>query len=205
LQPAVGTFTVSGTQATEIGIGGAGDDIDGVWYQHSGSSLVLRFDAGGVTPIVLHDNSSAEGTAATFESGTVLDVDHLVGDGGGTWTVLEVENGDIDDQGLAFAPGVDTSIWSFSVDNSGTNGRLIVTAQGDPTGFALVVGDDRQQKMRFGMDYERLWFWTGGLNASERDDIAKWSAIDTRIDYIRVAINCGYESVEGQFDLTCLH
>ena len=199
-----GVFTVLGSQASEIGIGGANDDINGVWEQGTGSSLVVRVDAGGCTPIFVHDNQNVNletPSSATFESGSILDVGHLVGDGGGTWTVMEVENGNIIDQGLAFAPGVDTSVWSFRVDNSGANGRLLVTAVGDPTGVNLVVGDTRQQMMRYGMDYERLWFWTSGLDAAERDDIAKWSAIDTRIDYIRVAINCGYEANEGEFNL----
>ena len=199
-----GVFTVLGSQASEIGIGGANDDINGVWEQGTGSSLVVRVDAGGCTPIFVHDNQNVNldtPSSATFESGSILDVGHLVGDGGGTWTVMEVENGNIIDQGLAFAPGVDTSVWSFRVDNSGANGRLLVTATGDPVGVDLVVGTTRQQMMRYGMDYERLWFWTGGLNASERDEIAKWSAIDTRIDYIRVAINAEYELVEGTYNL----
>ena len=51
------------------------------------------------------------------------------------------------------------------------------------------------------MDYERLWYWTGGLNNSERNDIAKWSAVDTRIDFIRVAINSAYELEEGVYNL----
>jgi hypothetical protein len=198
-----GTVSVMGSQASEIRIGGANDDIDGNWHQHSGSSLVVRFDAGGCTPIYIQDNSNTDiGTFATFESGSILDVDHLTGDGGGTWTVMEVENGDVTDNGLAFAAGVDTSVWSFSVDNSGANGKLLVTAVGDPTGLPLIVGNTKQQKMRYGMDYERLWYWTGGLNSSERDEIAKWSVIDTRIDYIRVAMNSAYELEEGTYNLS---
>ena len=194
-----GTFSVMGSRASSITLGGNG--VDGVWFQSAGSTLVLRFDAGGTTPIVLQDNEGS-GTSATFESGSLLDVDHLTGDGGGTWTVLEVENADIVDSGLAFAPGVDTSIWSFAIDNSGVNGKLVVSAVGDPEGFSLVVGENEQQKMRYGMDYERLWFWTGGLNASERREVAKWSAIDTRIDFVRVAMNGGYELEEGTKDLS---
>jgi len=198
----VGTFTVLGSNASEITIGGSGSDIDGTWEQHAGSSLVARFDNRGVTPIIVRDNSNDEGTSATFENGSILDVTHLPSGGGGTWTLLEVENGDITDNGLAFASSVDTSVWSFRVDNSGSNGRLLVTAAGDPVGLDLMVGELRQQRMRYGMDYERLWFWTSGLNASERDDIAKWSAIDTRIDYIRVAINAEYErDFKGDYDI----
>lgn len=200
----LGVFSILGSDGV-VGVGSANDDIDGGWHQYSGSTLLLRFDIGGTSPIFIQDNSSTDvGTFATFESGSILDVDHLAGSGagGGTWTVLEVENGDVVDNGLEFAAGVDTSVWSFSVDNSGVNGKLIVSAAGDPVGFDLIVGNARQQQMRFGMDYERLWFWTGGLNASERDAIAKWSAIDTRIDYIRVAINSAYELEEGNFNMS---
>ena len=198
----IGSFTVLGSQATQIGIGGANDDIDGAWIQNAGSSLVVRMDIGGSTPIFVRDNSNEGTPTVTFKSGTLLDVDHLSGDAGGTWTVMEVENAEINDEGLALASSVDTSIWSFEIDNSGSNGRLLVTAVGDPAGFPLVVGNTLQQKMRYGMDYERLWYWTGGLNSAERDDIAKWSAIDTRIDFIRVAMNGGYELVEGETDLS---
>ena len=194
-----GTFNVMGSQASSINIGDNG--VDGFWVQSPGSTLALRFDAGGTTPILLRD-SDGGGTSATFENGSILDVDHLTGEGGGNWTVMEVENGNVVDNGLAFASSVDTSVWSFSVDNSGANGKLIVSAVGDPVGFSLIVGEDRQQKMRYGMDYERLWYWTGGLNASERRDVATWSAVDTGIDFVRVAMNGGYELEEGVIDLS---
>ena len=64
----------------------------------------------------------------------------------------------------------------------------------------LVIGNQKQQKMRFGIDFERLWFWSGNLNSEERDLIAKWSVVDTNVDYIRVAINAGYELKEGEFN-----
>jgi len=64
----------------------------------------------------------------------------------------------------------------------------------------LVVGKETLQKMRFGMDYERLWFWNGSLNAEEKALVAKWSVIDTKIDYIRVAINSEYELTEGKLN-----
>ena len=66
--------------------------------------------------------------------------------------------------------------------------------------FELIVGKEKQQKMRFGMDYERLWYWSNGLDAEERALLAKWSVVDTEIDYIRVAINAGYELKEGQLN-----
>ena len=194
-----GTFTVLGSLASSIRIGNNGGE--GRWFQSAGSSLVIRTDAGGSTPISLGEQDTVN--SAVFESGAILDVAHLTGGGGGggTWTVLEVQNGIIDDQGLVFAPGVDTDIWSFDVDNSGANGKLTVTAAGDPVGFELIVGNDLQQKMRFGMDYERLWFWNSGFSESQKAELATWSAVDTRIDYIRVAMNSAYELDEGDIDL----
>ncbi|MEN8867306.1 MAG: carbohydrate-binding protein [Akkermansiaceae bacterium] len=71
-----------------------------------------------------------------------------------------------------------------------------------PKPISVLVGNTPKQTMRYGMDYERLWYWTGGLNASERDLIAKWSVVDNDIDFIRVAINSKYELTEGNYDLS---
>ena len=197
-----GKFVVLGSAVTEIGIAGANTDGDGTWEQYGGSTLQIGIDFGGVTPIYLKDGTSTSGTSATFASGALLDVDYYgISSGGGTWTVMEVENGLIVDGGLAFAPGVDTNIWSFAIDNSGSNGRLTVTAIGNPLGHALTIGNTPQQKMRYGMDYERLWYWTGGLNGSERDQIARWSVVDADVDFVRVAVNSAYELTEGSYDL----
>lgn len=199
-----GRFVVLGTDATEIGIGSANDDSDGTWEQYSGSTLEVGIDFGGVTPIFIKDSdTNTNGTSATFASGSLLDVDyHNITSGGGTWTVMEVENGDIIDEGLQFAPGVDTGIWSFSVDNSGSNGLLRVTASGRPLGYSLTVGSTLQQKMRYGMDYERLWYWSSNLNSTERDEIARWTTVDAAVDFVRVAVNSGYELTEGTYDLS---
>jgi len=64
----------------------------------------------------------------------------------------------------------------------------------------LVISKTKEQKMRYGMDYERLWYWSGNLNAEERAMVAKWSVVDTKIDYIRVAINSEYELEEGKLN-----
>ncbi len=199
-----GNFTVLGSTASQIGIGTSNGSFDGYWNQHPGSTLKVGIDFGGVTPIFLDDSDSDDnGTYATFENGSLLDVDYYEnGSGGGTWTVIEVEDGSITDNGLAFAPGVDTSLWSFNIDNSGPNGLLTVTAVGEPSGIPVVVGNTPKQTMRYGMDYERLWFWTTSLNSAERDLVAKWSVVDNDIDFIRVAINSGYELTEGDFDLS---
>ncbi|MEN8662928.1 MAG: carbohydrate-binding protein [Lentimonas sp.] len=190
-----GTFTVLGNDATEIGIGSQGS-LDGSWEQHSGSTLKVGIGYSGVTKIFIDDVQGTNDTYATFESGSLLDVDYYAGgSGGGTWIVMEVENGDITDNGLVFAPGVDTDIWSFNIDNSGSSGVLTVTATGNPNGIVLTVGNTLKQQMRYGVDYERLWFWSG--TNSEKDKYAQWSVDDCDVEYIRVAMNSKYELTEG--------
>ena len=68
-----------------------------------------------------------------------------------------------------------------------------VEGPGDP--LTITVGNTRQQQMRYGVDYERLWFWQG--SASVRDRFAEWSVADCDVDYVRVAINSKYELTEG--------
>ncbi len=197
-----GKFTVLGSSISQIGIAASTGDTDGTWKQHAGSTLKVGIDFGGLTKIFIHDSATATtGTSATFESGSLLDVGYYsTGYGGGTWTVMEVENGDIINNSLAFSPGVNTSVWSFSIDNSGANGLLKVTAVGAPAGIDLTVGNTKRQKMRYGLDYERLWYWYG--STANKNTVARWSMVDCDVDYIRVAINCEYELTEGNYDLT---
>ena len=74
-----------------------------------------------------------------------------------------------------------------------------------PPGFAattvLTVGDELKQQMKYGLDYERLWFWYGPA-VSDSAEVAKWSVVDCNIDYIRCAINAAYELTEGTYDLS---
>ncbi|MCX6854154.1 MAG: carbohydrate-binding protein, partial [Verrucomicrobia bacterium] len=196
-----GKFTVLGSTATQIGIASSTGDQDGTWQQNAGSTLKVGIDFGGVTKIFIDDSPATTGTSATFAAGSLLDVGYYgTGYGGGTWTVMEVENGDITNNGLAFAPGVDTSLWSFSIDNSGANGLLKVTAVGQPAYVNLTVGNTKKQKMRYGLDYERLWYWYG--STANKNTVARWSMVDCDVDYIRVAMNCEYELTEGAYDLT---
>ncbi|MDF7809158.1 carbohydrate-binding protein [Pontiellaceae bacterium B12219] len=197
-----GTWYVLGSEASEIGIGSSGDG-DGWWEQGAGSTLYVAPDLRGLTKITIADDDNDGGTYVTFESGSLLDVGYYNGGyGGGTWTVMEVENGDIADNGLAFAPGVDTEVWSFKIDNSGANGILTVTAAGElaplPIDVTLTVGDARNQMMRYGIDYERLWFWYGSGLA----DVPQWSVNDCNVDFVRIAMNSGYELEEGTYDLS---
>ncbi|MEM7314485.1 MAG: PEP-CTERM sorting domain-containing protein [Planctomycetota bacterium] len=57
----------------------------------------------------------------------------------GTWTLLEIENTDIVDNGLALS-GSTASGWSFDVDNSGANGLLTATyTVPEPGALGMVV------------------------------------------------------------------
>lgn len=133
-----GTFSVQGSGASSIGIG-SNNSLDGDWNQAAGGTLRVGIDAGGVTKILIDDVDDDGGAYATFEAGSLLDVDFYNGmTNGGTWTVLEVEGTNIVDNGLAFAAGVDTNTWSFNIDNSGANGLLTVTAVGPSIGSTLI-------------------------------------------------------------------
>ncbi len=136
-----GTFRVLGSGAAEIGVGSQGTG-DGTWTQNSGSTLEIGIDAGGVTKILIDEVDGDGGQGVTFEAGALLDVDFYNGASStGTWTVMELENGDITNNGLAFAAGVDTDNWSFDIDNSGSNGLLTVTAvEASNTTAAVTVG-----------------------------------------------------------------
>jgi hypothetical protein len=197
-----GTFSIVGSGASTILLGGSGDEAG--WFALSADGLLkVAADAGGVTKIFVEDktNTSTINPFAEFQAGSLLYLTNTTSYGG-TWTLLEVENGAITDNGLALAPGVDTDIWSFAIDNSGANGKLTITAQGDPApvqpDVTLTVGDTKKQMMRYGLDYERLWYWYG----SGLGDVPQWSVNDCNIDYIRCAMNSGYELTEGTYDLS---
>ncbi|MGD9417336.1 MAG: autotransporter-associated beta strand repeat-containing protein [Verrucomicrobiota bacterium JB025] len=128
-----GTFSVIGNAPEFIHVGST-NNIDGEWHQSSGGTLKARISPtpAGITPIFIDEVDTTDGSAGnvTFENGALLDVG-FTGNftNGGTFTVMEWE-GSVTDNGLALAPGVDTGIWSFDIDE--TNKRLTVTAAGPP-------------------------------------------------------------------------
>ena len=63
----------------------------------------------------------------------------------------------------------------------------------------LNVGNTEKQMIRYGMDYERLWFWYGS-NSNKRQ-VAQWSMVDCDLDYIRVAMNSDFELERGTYNL----
>ena len=94
-----------------------------------GADTVLKLSGDGISTI--------DATAVTFDAGTLLDVRHLnVPDG--THTVIDGTS--MTDNGLAFAPGTDTGVWSFQV--VGGDLRLTVDSGGLPINAAPMAVDD---------------------------------------------------------------
>ena len=132
-----GVFSVVGSDPNAIDIGPQGSG-DGSWIQHG--TLKAAIDAGGITPIFVDDFDNAGGVVGILRTGSLLDLSFdSISPFAGTWTLLEIENTDITDEGLALsgstAPG-----WSFNIDNSGANGLLTATyVIPEPASLALIV------------------------------------------------------------------
>ncbi len=60
-------------------------------------------------------------------------------------------------------------------------------------GFNVVVGSELKQKMSFGVDALRLWYWRSTL----KDELAQLAVGDMKPEFIRVPINCAYEREMG--------
>ncbi|MBP8604226.1 MAG: hypothetical protein KBI46_00105 [Phycisphaerae bacterium] len=130
-----GLFRVLGSDVTEVSIGDE-STLDGNWTQNAGGILEFGIDAGGVTPIVIADKGGS-GTFAIFDDGSLLNLHFLDAPIAGTWTLMEVKNGFITDNGLMLAAGVDPG-WSFSIDNSGPNGLLTAAYVPEPAAATLL-------------------------------------------------------------------
>ncbi|VGO11739.1 hypothetical protein PDESU_00285 [Pontiella desulfatans] len=122
-----GTFRVLGDDATQIGIGSSGT-LDGHWWQQAGGVLSMGIDSTGVTKIFIDDTDQVTADPYVhFQDGAVLDLSFFgTTPVAGTWTLMELENNDIEDLGLELS-GDTASGWSFNVDNSGANGLLTAT------------------------------------------------------------------------------
>ncbi|VGO13163.1 Alginate lyase 7 [Pontiella desulfatans] len=117
-----GMFEVFGSAVDEIGIGSY-SSLDGNWQQDSGGTLKVGIDAGGITPIFVDDkDDDGTGGDVVFESGALLDVGFQSLEENGAWNIMQWE-GNLSNNGLIFAPGVDTNAWSINwVDTDSTNG-----------------------------------------------------------------------------------
>ncbi|QDU89252.1 hypothetical protein Pla175_26390 [Pirellulimonas nuda] len=143
-----GFFRVVGSAPTSIGIGANGT-LDGYWHQVPGSTLEIQIDetSKGVTPISVDITSGTGqgGGNVYFDAGSLLDVSFLGAENQGRFTVMTWD-GTVTDNGLAFAPGVDTDLWSFSVNAN----SLTVQAGDGPFG---VPGDFNSDNVVDAADY----------------------------------------------------
>ena len=131
-------FSVSGSDATAINIGEQGE---GYWSQAVGAILEAQIDVGGLTAISVNKGTNGLGGNVVFASGALLDVAFLDGTQGGYWDVMTWE-GTLTNNGLTFAPGVDTDVWSFSfvdTDVSGTPDTLRITAIPEPATLSMLL------------------------------------------------------------------
>jgi hypothetical protein len=147
------TFNVYGYDAgSSIQIGGV-DGGDGAWTQGARTTLSLHLDGGtttGVTPInvVLGTDGAlnAYDGVATFESGSLLDLDFNSSTRNGEWRVLTAEGG-IVDNGLALHPDANSNYqvqWEFELRNGDTELWVISTTNIAPEpstlGLLLIGG-----------------------------------------------------------------
>ncbi|MFC7337870.1 hypothetical protein ACFQY0_11830 [Haloferula chungangensis] len=135
-----GTFSVVGSEVSSIVLGGS--NVDAGWLiLAAGSTLKATIDDSGITPIFVEKYAGTSGTfiqsIVNLASGALLDMDFASTPIAGTWTLVEMEDGDIVNDGFALTDSDIAAGWSFSVDNSGTNGLLQVTYVPEPSGAIL--------------------------------------------------------------------
>jgi hypothetical protein len=93
-----------------------------------------------------------------------------------------------------------TYTYRISAYNSAGSSDYCTEVSATPNGGAsmvISVTDEMKQKLRFGIDAERLWYWRTG---SFGDTLAKYGVKELKSEYVRVAINCAYEREEGVID-----
>ncbi len=193
-----GTFKVEGAGATQIGIGSQGT-VDGFWIQKSGGILQVRVAGDGVTPIfiddVADDGAGLQGNVV-FEAGALLDVSHISTPIGGTFTVMEWE-GTVSDGGLAFAPGVDTDVWSFAINE--VDKTLTVTAANVPITSLFwqnTLGDNdfaNGQNWDLNLDF-------AGMNLNVDKTEADKAIIGEAITANMSALRIGFASADGELE-----
>ena len=93
-----------------------------------------------MTSIFVADQGHTDPVYAQFDAGSILDLSFSgIAPTPGTWTLMEVENGLITDDGLGLS-GTTDSNWSFNVDNTGANGLLTATYVPEPGTMVLLAG-----------------------------------------------------------------
>lgn len=76
--------------------------------------------------------------------------------------------------------------------------EVIIQGQYEKSNYKpeINVSKNLKQKVTFGIDAERLWFWKEDM----KEDLAKIGAGELKSDYVRVAVSCGYEREKGVID-----
>ncbi|MGJ8653879.1 MAG: hypothetical protein ACSHX8_11440 [Opitutaceae bacterium] len=138
------SFKVMGSDASNIALGDHKAADHGFWYQRG--TLSFGIGSQGVTPIKVAAGDS-QAQFAKFLEGAELDLGfYQTKPVHGTWTLLELENANINDEGLVLsAATIADGDWSFNVDNSGSNGRLTATYGGyasipESMSFSMILG-----------------------------------------------------------------
>ena len=123
----LGTFEVIGSKC-KIGIG-LENNLDGCWIQKSGSTLKARVDADGIAYIYVADSDKdGVGGDVVFEEGSLLDVGFADAKVSGRWVLMEWQGKSVNN-GLKFAPSVDTAVWDFELIETNDGGQLRIVAR----------------------------------------------------------------------------
>lgn len=169
-----GTFRVQGGGAANIAVGSSGTG-SGHWEQDPDGVLDLVVDTNGLSSIFIDNVDDAGSSGAVFfAEGALLDAGFANGlNTFGLWDVMEWE-GELTDNGLAFASGVDTNQWSFEFVDT--------TASGSPDTLRLqsVVNNDGTWSDADGTDvsWTDVTKWSGGTVAYGADRTAYFDALN---------------------------
>ncbi|MGJ8642405.1 MAG: carbohydrate-binding protein [Luteolibacter sp.] len=186
----------------------------------SGHWNLNTFTISGLTPgtkyqmqVFTNDVRVDSNYGVGFSDGSQSHADSIIA---GTAGFSDLNNDDVADDTGDSIVGTFTAtsaIQTFSIRGTNNNGGTwnngseaminalqlaVIEGPGDP--LVITVGNTPLQQMRYGIDYERLWFWSG--SGSEKRRWAEWSVADCDVDYVRVAINSAYELTEGTYDLS---
>ena len=114
-----GTFSVIGSDVTEIGIG-SNQTADGLWLQFPDATLRVGLDSGGVTPILVDvvDGGGAGGGNVTFQEGAMLDPFNV----GGATNALTL-----------------VMTWEGTLDNGPDNDNLELTSDAVGAGWIMTI------------------------------------------------------------------
>jgi Alginate lyase/Fibronectin type III domain len=151
-----GRFEVRGAGIANIGTDNTSDD--GYWAQSLGSTLAAYVNAGALGSIFVDKLNGTTGTPnangntyddgnVIFEAGSLLEAGFLGAPTNGSWDLMKWE-GTLTNKGLAFAPGVTDSNWSFAfVDTDLVNGpdtlRITYGPPPPPNGLVAIPGDQQ--------------------------------------------------------------